>query len=266
MKPYTEQILWISTALLVLALLLRPTRLPDIDLGSLNRLANSHETLVGAFLGALAAPLGIVSTDIVRERRTRDHERRKMHYNRICLLQAELNTIRATLEDNLGIIDTIVEANAQGVPTLQRPVQAAYDATALQDLYDIVLINRLYQLYYDLRRFNLDMSNLSNVLDRLAEEKFSGKITAEQYKQYVATINPQVETLRSSLVEELNHGLMDAIAYTRICSDMDASKEMRNRLERILKNRPAISAKDLQAARKIIDSELAEDGANRSLG
>jgi hypothetical protein len=242
-----------------IVLMLSITSLPTFNFNLINRFINSHETLVGAFLGALAAPLSIVITDIVRERRTRDHERRKIHYNRLVNLQTELNIMRATLDDNLGVIATIITSNNLGVPTLQRPVQVAYDTSVLGDLYDIQLVNKLNQLYYVMRRFNLDMANLTNVLDRLAEEKFSGRITADEYKREVGIINPQVQQLHDTLSEELEFELLDAIAYVRICSNTDASQEMQDRLQRMLKGRANVSQDDLLAMREIIKLELAED-------
>lgn len=213
-------------------------------------------SVAGGVAGAAATAGGIILTDKIRERRNRDHTRRVLHYNAVVKLQRQLDVVRATFEDNIPVINTMIAANDRGVPTLQRPVKCAVDESYINDLFDLELINKLNQLYYDIRRFNFDVENLTHVHDLLADQKFSGGLTPAQYKTEVDAIRDNVVLLRDELQKELDTKIMDCIAFVRICADRDASSEMKNRLKRMQKDRKAVTKDEILATREQIKAEL----------
>jgi hypothetical protein len=250
---------WVAGSLLALGVIIwiSSGSLPPLHSEAWNHFADTHETLVGAFLGALAAPLGIVMTDRVRERRVRDNEWRTAHYAAIINLQWQVDTMHSMAADNSHILSSIIDANDAGLPTLQRPVEITYDQTLLNTLYDMELVNRLHRLFYMVRRYNYDMANITNVLNRLAEEKFAGRLTQKQYEQEAATINPQVMHLQDSLDNELLSRIADAAAYIRICVIRDAPKAIQQGHKKILEHRKSITNQDIDDMRQQMDAEAA---------
>lgn len=262
-KSSRAQLLWVAgcvVALLVLVQVNIPTvhisLMPQDKSLKTQTYAALIGSTVGAVVGAAATAGGIILTDKIRERRNRDHTRRVTHYNAIIKLQRQLDVVRATFEDNIPIIDTMIKANDRGVPTLQRPVKCTVDESYINDLFDLELINKLNQLYYDIRRFNFDIQNLTHVHDLLADEKFSGDLTQAQYKTEVDAIRSNIVHLRDGLQNELDTKIMDCIAFVRICADRDASEEMKSRLNRMHENRKPITDDEITITRKQIETEL----------
>jgi hypothetical protein len=258
---------WLVLA--IIALILLATKLNHFSLHGLIRDQALREqaaaaligSIFGALLGSAATTLGILYTDRKREVRIRDHDRRVKHYNSIVKLQRQMNVMRASLEDNTYALKSVIEANKIGLPTLQRPIQIVMDESHFLDLYDIELINMLNDLYYIVRRINLDSINLTRALDTLADHLFAGKITGPQYKTEVQVFNDDVVKIRKHILYMLDHSVLDIIAYVRICADMDASDEMKKRQADILKDRKEVTPTDLKNTREIIEKELKESEA-----
>lgn len=258
------QALWIAAAVLILIVVAALSNASH--LGFELYTATLHEqtaaaligSVFGALVGSITTTLGILTTDHLREKRNRDHERRVRHYNAVVNLQRELNVIRASLEDNTSALSSIIKANELGIPTLQRPIEIAMNESPFEYLYDIKLINMLNDLYYQLRRLNLDSVNLNRAQDVLAGEFFAGKISRENYASEVQSFNGNVIKLRKHILYMLDHSVLDLVAYVRICADRDASEEMKNRYKRMLDGRLEITPKDLQSTREQIVRELKE--------
>jgi len=254
-------IVWAVVAvllLIVIIFILRPTLhtlIPDQALRE-QAIAALIGSIFGALLGSAATTAGIVITDHLRDKRTRDHERRVKHYNSIVKLQRQMNVIRASLEDNTAALKSVIEANNIGLPTFQRPIQVLTDEAPFENLYDIKLINMLNDLYYDLRRVNLDATNLTRAQDTLAEHLFTSKITSASYKLEVGIFNPHVVQLRQHILYMLDHIVLDICAYVRICADNDASDEMKDRQARMLKGRKKITNAQIRKTRENISEEL----------
>lgn len=252
-SPSQRSAIWIVASLLCIFLVLALQGRLSLPSFSVPRLDTQ---VVAALVGAFAAAIGIDVVGKRKEKRDRDHDRQVLHYNSLVRLQWQINVIRATMEDNAAILKTIIDAIDEGAPTLQRPVSMAVDPANLMDLYDLKLINMLNDLYYDIRRLNLDTVNLNRVLDTLAEQKFAGTISDETYRAVGLTFRPQVVFFRQTLLYKLDHDVLDLAAYVRICVDRDASPEDQDRFKRIQKDRVPVTDKDIFLMRGTIHGEL----------
>jgi hypothetical protein len=223
--------------------------------------ATISAAIAGAIAGAIATGFVTSWLDRRRDRAKRLHDRRVRHYNALITLQWQLDEARAILEDNQIALKELVDMGKKGLLTPKRPQLLRVDYSSVEVIADNTLMNMIGQYNYRARRLNLDSENLTHAINQLESMMLSRQLSQKDYAAHVTVFEAGIEALKNGMKEVLDDQVMDVIAYVRICSDKDASKEMRDQGRKALGGRGPIPPGDIVKVKKIILRELADSEA-----
>lgn len=227
----------------------------------------SVSSALGGLIGALGATLGIVindwykdqrklKADLAAEDRRLAHERRVLHYNDLIKLNRELVLLYAMLGDNIVAIKSLIQASDQGAVNFRRPVHLPTDEAHFLKLADLKLAQMLSDLYYDIRRLNLDSQGIGRTLDELGELRLKAIMSPEIYKNHTTHIRSQMSGIVDFIEYLIAHRLREITAYVRLATNVDKTPDMIKRSNGIVASRKSsITDEAVKAEMKVVSRE-----------
>ncbi len=262
----TATVLAILSFAIYLMARLRP---PMPPLGTLGQLSVS--AVLGGIMGAVAASIGILindwfkdkrkrKADLEKERRQLAHERRVLHYNDLIKLGRELVLLAAMIGDNIHAIKSLIQATEQGAVNFRRPVILPMDEAHFIKLADRDLVQMLNEVYYEIRRINLDSDGIGRTLDELGALVLKAKMQPVVFKAHTAHIREQMISIVDFLEDFTENDLYHITAYTRLATNADRTADMAQRSDSIVATREAPISNEAVEKEMIIVAKEVQDG------
>lgn len=159
-----------------------------------------HNILVqgfGAFAGAFFAFLFLRLAEFF----SKIYSRQVQHYNSLVMLETQLNEIGGIIHDNLYIIPTFAKVIVSGNVYFNNLHKIPIDKSHYQNLYDINLLNELFEYYYQLRKINDDIETMAAGYSDIKNALIQGHINQARYKVNAGALAETLKTLEIFLAD-----------------------------------------------------------------
>lgn len=169
-----------------------------------------------AFLGAFLAFLFVRLGDFLSKVYTRE----VMHYNSLVTLGTELNELIGMIDSNLYLMPNFKKAIKEGNIYWSRLRILPINKTHLNELYDINLINKVFEFNHEVRSLNNDIENLMEGYNDLKNAFINKHIAVEHYVQNAVLISKQIDLLEKFLTD-LSNKVQVLFARVRLQQEKD---------------------------------------------
>lgn len=188
------------------------------------------------------------------------HKREVLHYNSVIVLETELNEIGGIIWDNIFVVDSIVDIISRGNVCWNTLHQIPVDKSHLAKLHNIDLINRLYVLFYDIRRMNDDAEMFNNGYMELRTALIQGHIDHPRYIENTQIMIGQLASYKAFL-QLVQNKTLRVFAEVRVLAKKDKPYATSLMHFFISHSLTTVSNTDIEAEIPILRKELEENAA-----
>lgn len=142
------------------------------------------------------------------------------HYNSLITLGTQLNEMIGVIKDNLYLLPNFKIALLTGNIYFSKLRPLVIDKTHLINLYDIDLINEVFEFYIDARKMNDDIESLHDGYEDIKNAYIQKNINVESYVTNGKEITKQLELLELGY-EDLLEKIINLLTRIRIQIERD---------------------------------------------
>jgi len=179
------------------------------------------------------------------------------HYNSLVNLGTELNEMIGVIKDNLYLLPTFKTALLTGNIYFSRLRPLTIDKTHLVNLYDINLINEIFEYYIEVRKMNDDIENLQGGYEDIKNAYIQKNINIKHYIINGEGIIKQLEFIEKGY-DDLLEKIINLLARIRIQIERDKPLTSALQESLIFTSGKDITKKEFEKEKDKLEKELKE--------
>lgn len=202
-----------------------------------------------AFSGAFFAFFFLRLADFL----TKLYQRQLQHYNSLVTLEFQLNEVGGIIHDDLYILPKFIDTISSGNVYFTNLHPIPVDKSHLTNLYNLELLNKLFEYFYDVRKINDDIQTVSQGYMEIKNALIQKNINPNDYKINCENLTKLLRAIEVFLIQ-MQEDTIQLIAQVRV--QMKYDRPLGARLQGVFLKENRAKASEVRIEFKKLEKEI----------